>query len=182
LQKDKKSKFRERTTTNVRPDEIVLAARSEISYNRPVFPSSRGETMARVTVEDCVQKIPNRFELVMLAAQRARKISSGAPLTIDRDNDKNPVVSLREIADSTIQPDELKEELVRTYQRIVEMDDSEDVIDSTEGEDQWNAIAAASAKDGAYDDIDASDADDEEDDEEAEPSLEDLAGGPGGDE
>ena len=66
--------------------------------------------MARVTVEDCVEKIPNRFELVMLAAQRARNISAGAELTIDRDNDKNPVVALREIAEGKISRDLLKEE------------------------------------------------------------------------
>lgn len=137
--------------------------------------------MARVTVEDCVEKIPNRFELIMVAAQRARKISSGAPLTIDRDNDKNPVVSLREIADTTVSIDDLKEELIRTHQRVIEMDDNEDVIDSPEGEDEWNAIAAASAAKGAYDDID-SEGDDDFEEEEAEPSLEDLAGGRGGDE
>lgn len=136
--------------------------------------------MARVTVEDCVEKIPNRFELVMLAAQRARKISSGAALTVDRDNDKNPVISLREIAEGTIAVEDLKEELVRNHQRVIEMDDSEDVIDSPEGEDQWNAIAAASAAQGGFDDIDMSDDDDDEDD--GEPSLEDLAGGAGNDE
>ena len=136
--------------------------------------------MARVTVEDCVDKIPNRFELVMLAAQRARKISSGAALTVDRDNDKNPVISLREIAEGTIAVEDLKEELVRNHQRVIEMDDSEDVIDSPEGEDQWNAIAAASAAQGGFDDIDMSDDDDDEDD--GEPSLEDMAGGAGDDE
>ena len=69
--------------------------------------------MARVTVEDCVVKIPNRFELVLLAAQRAREISSGAPLSIDRDDDKNPVVALREIAEETIGLDHLKTSVVR---------------------------------------------------------------------
>ena len=133
--------------------------------------------MARVTVEDCVQKIPNRFELVMLASQRARKIAAGAALTIDRDNDKNPVVSLREIAESTVTPAELEEEVIRSHQRVVEMDDSEDVIDSAENDEQWNAIAAASAKEGAFDDI-AADEDDEDEDD-AEPGLEDLAGGSG---
>ncbi len=123
--------------------------------------------MARVTVEDCVEKLPNRFELVMLAAQRARKIGSGAALTIERDNDKNPVVALREIADEKISTDEMKEELIKTHQRVIEMDDSEDVIDSMQGEDEWNAIAAQSAG-PAYEDIDDSDED---------PSLEDLAGG-----
>ena len=70
--------------------------------------------MARVTVEDCVDKVENRFELVLLASHRARMISSGAPLTIDRDNDKNPVVALREIADETIAPDDLKEDLIHS--------------------------------------------------------------------
>ena len=82
--------------------------------------------MARVTVEDCVVKIPNRFELVLLAAQRAREITSGAPLSVDRDDDKNPVVALREIADETIELDHLKDSLVRGMQKHVEMDEPED--------------------------------------------------------
>ena len=69
--------------------------------------------MARVTVEDCVERIPNRFELVMLAAKRSREISSGSSLTVERDNDKNPVVALREIADETVPLDDLREELIR---------------------------------------------------------------------
>ena len=69
--------------------------------------------MARVTVEDCIDKVPNRFELVLLASHRARTISQGAPLTIDRDNDKNPVVALREIADETVEVGDLREDLVR---------------------------------------------------------------------
>lgn len=82
--------------------------------------------MARVTVEDCVEKIPNRFELVALAAQRARHISAGAALTVDRDNDKNPVVSLREIADQTVDLPELKEDLIKSLQRHVEQDEPAD--------------------------------------------------------
>jgi len=82
--------------------------------------------MARVTVEDCVEKVPSRFELVLLAAQRAREISSGAPLTVDRDNDKDPVVALREIADGTMTPDELREARIRTLQRYVERDEPEE--------------------------------------------------------
>ncbi|MBL6931856.1 MAG: DNA-directed RNA polymerase subunit omega [Rhodospirillales bacterium] len=82
--------------------------------------------MARVTVEDCVLKIPNRFELVMLAAQRARNISAGAGLTVDRDNDKNPVIALREIAEETIELDDLEETLVKGLQRHVEMDELEE--------------------------------------------------------
>ena len=82
--------------------------------------------MARVTVEDCVEIVPNRFELVLLAAQRARMISSGAPLTIDRDRDKNPVVALREIADKSVESSHLSEELVKGLQRFVETDESEE--------------------------------------------------------
>jgi len=82
--------------------------------------------MARVTVEDCVEKIPNRFELVLLAAQRARNLSRGEELTIDRDDDKNPVVALREIAEDTVQLDHLQESLVRGMQKHVEMDEPEE--------------------------------------------------------
>jgi len=79
--------------------------------------------MARVTVEDCVDKIPNRFDLVLIAAHRARQISGGAELTIDRDRDKNPVVALREIADETVLPDELSHGLVTSLQRVQPDDD-----------------------------------------------------------
>ena len=82
--------------------------------------------MARVTVEDCVDKIPNRFELVMMASQRARGISAGAQLTVDRDNDKNPVVSLREIAEDTVSTEELTEELIKSLQTFVATDEPED--------------------------------------------------------
>jgi len=78
--------------------------------------------MARVTVEDCVEKIPNRFELVMLSAQRAREILAGAQLTVEADNDKNPVIALREIADETVNLDELRDSLVQSQQRHVEFD------------------------------------------------------------
>lgn len=81
--------------------------------------------MARVTVEDCVDKIPNRFDLVLLAAQRAREISGGAELTIDRDRDKNPVVALREIAEQTVTPGNLHETLVTSLQRVLPDDDDE---------------------------------------------------------
>ena len=74
--------------------------------------------MARVTVEDCIDKIPNRFDLVLASAQRARNISTGNPLTIDRDNDKNPVVALREIALETIDPDFLRDEIVKGLQKL----------------------------------------------------------------
>jgi DNA-directed RNA polymerase subunit omega len=82
--------------------------------------------MARVTVEDCVVKVPNRFELVLLAAQRAREITSGAPLSLDRDNDKNPVVALREIADETVGLDHLRTSVVRGMQKHVEIDEPEE--------------------------------------------------------
>lgn len=82
--------------------------------------------MARVTVEDCVLKIPNRFELVLLAAQRARAISAGASLTIDRDNDKNPVVSLREIADETVDVESLRQRMIGGMQKHVEVDEPEE--------------------------------------------------------
>ncbi|MBN8959454.1 MAG: DNA-directed RNA polymerase subunit omega [Rhizobiales bacterium] len=81
--------------------------------------------MARVTVEDCIDKVENRFELVLLASHRARMISSGTPITIDRDNDKNPVVALREIADTTISPEDLKEDLIHSLQKYVEVDEPE---------------------------------------------------------
>jgi DNA-directed RNA polymerase subunit omega len=81
--------------------------------------------MARVTVEDCIDKVENRFELVLLASHRARMISQGAALTIDRDRDKNPVVALREIAEETITPEDLKEELIHSLQKYVEVDEPE---------------------------------------------------------
>ena len=81
--------------------------------------------MARVTVEDCIDKVENRFELVLLAGHRARQISQGQPITIDRDNDKNPVVALREIADETLSPGDLKEDLNHSLQKHVEIDEPE---------------------------------------------------------
>ena len=81
--------------------------------------------MARVTVEDCIDKVENRFDLVLLASHRARLVSSGAQITIDRDNDKNPVVALREIADETISPGDLREDLIHTLQKYVEVDEPE---------------------------------------------------------
>ncbi|ABR59532.1 DNA-directed RNA polymerase subunit omega [Sinorhizobium medicae] len=81
--------------------------------------------MARVTVEDCIDKVENRFELVLLASHRARLVSQGAPITVDRDNDKNPVVALREIADETLSPGDLKEDLIHSLQKHVEVDEPE---------------------------------------------------------
>lgn len=94
--------------------------------------------MARVTVEDCVDKVPNRFDLVLFAAQRARQISGGADLTIDRDRDKNPVVALREIADETIAPEDLKEAVIGTLQRVR-------VDDEVEADDMISLGSAAEA-------------------------------------
>src|SRR5690242_20281149 len=106
---------------------LAVAAPHSAPYI-PEFPSSRakGQRMARVTVEDCVVKVPNRFELVLVAAQRAREITSGAPLSVDRDNDKNPVVALREIADDTIELDHLQDSLIRGMQKHIEMDEPEE--------------------------------------------------------
>jgi DNA-directed RNA polymerase subunit omega len=85
--------------------------------------------MARVTVEDCVVKVPNRFELVLVASQRAREITAGAQLTLDRDDDKNPVVALREIADDTVPVDRLQDSLIRGMQKHVEVDEPEEAIE-----------------------------------------------------
>ncbi len=82
--------------------------------------------MARVTVEDCVDKVPNRFDLVLLAAHRARQIASGAPLLVERDNDKNPVVALREIAERKIKPETLRETVISGMQKLAEVDEPEE--------------------------------------------------------
>ena len=81
--------------------------------------------MARVTVEDCIDKVENRFDLVLLASHRARMVSSGSQITVDRDNDKNPVVALREIAETTVSPGDLKEDLIHSLQKYVEVDEPE---------------------------------------------------------
>ncbi len=95
--------------------------------------------MARVTVEDCIDKVDNRFELVLLAGHRARQISQGAAITVARDNDKNPVVALREIADETLSPGDLKEDLIHSLQKHVEVDEPES--DGPELTDQTTAAA-----------------------------------------
>lgn len=101
--------------------------------------------MARVTVEDCVDKIPNRFDLVLLAAQRARQISGGADLTIDRDRDKNPVVALREIADVTVKPKDLSEAAISSLQRVrIDEEDATDELASlSESAEALRLTAAA---------------------------------------
>ncbi|HEU5067832.1 MAG TPA: DNA-directed RNA polymerase subunit omega [Sphingomicrobium sp.] len=101
--------------------------------------------MARVTVEDCVDKVPNRFDLVLLAAQRARQISGGADLTIDRDRDKNPVVALREIAEETVKPRDLNEAIVTNLQkvRIDEEEEADELASLSESAEALRLTAAA---------------------------------------
>ncbi len=103
--------------------------------------------MARVTVEDCVEKIENRFELVLTAAQRARDVSAGAALTLDRDNDKNPVVALREIADETIDFDALRNALVKGLQKVVEIEDAEEDLADAEVRAELSAAGPAILED-----------------------------------
>jgi DNA-directed RNA polymerase subunit omega len=104
--------------------------------------------MARVTVEDCVLRVPNRFELVLLAAQRARDITAGAPISLDRDNDKNPVVALREIADETVQLDQLQNAVITGMQKHVEIDEPEEEGDVEVGNQQWPVdLARVTAED-----------------------------------
>ncbi|GAA4659870.1 DNA-directed RNA polymerase subunit omega [Bartonella pachyuromydis] len=109
--------------------------------------------MARVTVEDCVDKVDNRFELVLLAGHRARQISQGAQITVDRDNDKNPVVALREIAEETLSPADLKEDLIHSLQKHVEVDEpemaSEFITHSSEAENIFGA--SMEEEGGAFD-------------------------------
>jgi DNA-directed RNA polymerase subunit omega len=103
--------------------------------------------MARVTVEDCIEKVDNRFELVLLASHRARMLAAGAPLTIQRDRDKNPVVALREIADGTLQPDDLKEDFIHSLQKFVEVDEPETDVVPRLGPVGATAPATASEED-----------------------------------
>ena len=104
--------------------------------------------MARVTVEDCVDKIPNRFDLVLMAAQRAREISGGAELTIERDRDKNPVVALREIAESTVRPNELQEAAVVNLQKILpdDEDETDEIGSLSQSAEALRITAAAPAR------------------------------------
>lgn len=126
--------------------------------------------MARVTVEDCIVRVPNRFDLVMLAAQRARSVSAGAVLTVERDNDKNPVIALREIADETIELDGLEDSLVKSLQKYVELEEPEedemdlvaiqqDLDGAAEMEEAVNAAPSSAADEAASDDANADDAD-----------------------
>jgi DNA-directed RNA polymerase subunit omega len=105
--------------------------------------------MARVTVEDCIERIPNRFELVMKAAQRARGIASGAPLTLDRDNDKNPVVALREIAEQRVDLEVLEQALIQGLQKHIEYDlpEEDDVVELLESESHIAGVDVGSPVD-----------------------------------
>lgn len=130
--------------------------------------------MARVTVEDCIEKLDNRFELVMLASQRARRIGTGSPLTIDRDNDKNPVVALREIAEETVQPPELKEDLTQSYQKVLVADDEENMpVETMDDESEsLSAMIENQKASGIYADEEVSEDADAADTD----SIEQLAG------
>ena len=115
--------------------------------------------MARVTVEDCVENLEGRFELVILAAQRARKIGTGSLPTIERDNDKNPVIALREIAGETIDTDQLKEDLIRSHQRIILSDEEDKNLieirdEDSNGEATVNEPAAGMYADENLDEVD----------------------------
>jgi DNA-directed RNA polymerase subunit omega len=133
--------------------------------------------MARVTVEDCILKVPNRFDLVMLAAQRARDVSSGASLTIDRDNDKNPVVALREIADSTIDLDALGNSLIQGLRKHVETE--EPVEEGSFGTSDTDILSDLSqtAPEAGEGEGEEEDDDDIEGEFEDEPSAEEEGGG-----
>ena len=122
--------------------------------------------MARVTVEDCVVKVPNRFQLVLLAAQRAREITSGSPLSIDRDDDKNPVVALREIADETVSLEHLKTSVVRGMQKHVEIDEPEEAHELELDTALFGVGAPAGVALG--DELDAEEAEAEDEDEEGD--------------
>lgn len=126
--------------------------------------------MARVTVEDCILLVPNRFELVMMAGARAREIASGAVLQVDRDRDKNPVVALREIAEEKLSLDGMKENLVKGYQRRVDTDSSEEELKELMAEEQKWATAAAAMAEGMA----GADADEDEDEDEEGAADEEL--------
>ncbi len=130
--------------------------------------------MARVTVEDCVLQGPNRFELVMMAAQRARSVAAGAPLSIDRDNDKNPVVALREIAEVTISLETLRNELIRGHQKHSEADEpEEEIVELMAGEQAWSRTGSDVDGEG---DLDAlMDEGDEDAEEPIDGEVDDLS-------
>lgn len=129
--------------------------------------------MARVTVEDCIVKVPNRFDLVVLAAQRAKQIAAGAPLTRERDNDKNPVVALREIADATISLEDLEETIVRGMQKVVPLDEEEEdeLTDLFAEEQSWTGDQKVLFQGGEM--SEEGDLDDEGEAEDLDEDLED---------
>ncbi len=128
--------------------------------------------MARVTVEDCVLKVPNRFELVLLAAQRSRDVTAGSPLTVDRDNDKNPVVALREIAEDTVQTEALRNGVIQGLQRHVEVDElEEDEFEHLEARQMVSELSGASE----YEEIDADALSIEEDSAALDEEADDLS-------
>jgi DNA-directed RNA polymerase subunit omega len=128
--------------------------------------------MARVTVEDCVLQVPNRFELVMLAGHRARALASGAELLVERDRDKNPVVALREVADQKLDLSQLEESLVKGLQKRIEPDQPEEEVVELMAGEQQNWIGASDTADEADDEMD-----EEAEGEAAEGAEGDLAGG-----
>ena len=116
----------------------------------PEIYEESGASMARVTVEDCIDKVTNRFDLVLLAAERAREISGGAELTVDRDRDKNPVVALREIAEATVRPDHLQEGVIQSLQKVqVDEDEAPDEIGSISLSAEALRLTAAAPARGA---------------------------------
>lgn len=112
--------------------------------------------MARVTVEDCVEIVPNRFELVLFAARRAREISSGSPITVSKDNDKNPVIALREIADRTVSAEALHDNVIRSMQRIVFRDEADEDLENEFLDALSNSVINMDEDDGEDDDAIAS--------------------------
>jgi DNA-directed RNA polymerase subunit omega len=132
--------------------------------------------MARVTVEDCVLQVPNRFELVMMAAQRARSVAAGAPLSIDRDNDKNPVVALREIAELTVSLENLRNDLIRGHQRHSDSEEpEEEIVELMAGEQVWNRTGSEAGGEGELDDG-LMDEGDEDAEEPIDGEIDDLSG------
>jgi DNA-directed RNA polymerase subunit omega len=126
----------------------VFANQSRYAHAKSHPPMmKKGAQMARVTVEDCIDKVDNRFELVLLASHRARLISQGAPITIDRDNDKNPVVALREIAEETLSPGDLKEDLIHSLQKHVEVDEPENAPSAITADDEDKVAMASDESD-----------------------------------
>ena len=133
--------------------------------------------MARVTVEDCILRVPNRFKLVLLAAQRSRDISAGAPLTVERDNDKNPVVALREIAERSIDLSHLEDALIQTQQKYFAREEAEEDLpefDALEGELEASARMAAESLGSVAESAGAAEGEDEGDGD-GSASLEELA-------